>query len=107
MSKTETQSDAQKLSALLNVAMAFDHGRIGTDRRFVEMDATVVASVDAELRRLDAENKALREAWRVLEEDLEYVGGGEYALLVSERQKFREVLERIDSQAAAKTGDAA
>lgn len=60
MSKTETQSEAQKLSALLNVAMAFDHGRIGTDRRFVEMDATVVASVDAELRRLDAENKALR-----------------------------------------------
>lgn len=61
MSKTETQSEAQKLSALLNVAMAFDHGRIGTDRRFVEMDAPVVASVDAELRRLDAENKALRE----------------------------------------------
>lgn len=60
MSKTETQTEAQKLSALLAVAMAFEHGRIGTDRRFVEMDATVVASVDSELRRLDAENKALR-----------------------------------------------
>jgi|GEM_PF-4001697 len=61
MSKTETQSEALKLSALLNVAMAFDHGRIGTDRRFVEMDANVAASIDTELRRLDAENKALRE----------------------------------------------
>lgn len=99
MSKTETQSDAQKLSALLNVAMAFDHGRIGTDRRFVEMDATVVASVDAELRRLDAENKALRAA----------IGGAcEGWTLASDLRKFLEkALWPKTGEAAAKTGDAA
>lgn len=60
MSKTETQTEAQKLSALLAVAMAFEHGRIGTDRRFVEMDTTMAASIDAELRRLDAEVRELK-----------------------------------------------
>lgn len=99
MSKTETQSKAESLAKMLEFG-AFSPN-------LLQNEIGVRKGAAAELRRLDAENKALREAWRVLEEDLEYVGGGEYALLVSERQKFREVLERIDSQAAAKTGDAA
>lgn len=121
MSKTETQSEAQKLSALLNVAMAFDHGRIGTDRRFVEMDATVVASVDAELRRLDAENKALRadaERYRWLREQNWH--DSDLCVVRRPRQAIKPGYdcpsgERLDefcdaaiaAQAAAKTGDAA
>lgn len=114
MSKTETQSDALRLAELLAVRRAFDHGRIGTDRRFVEMDATVVASVDAELRRLDAENKALRadaERYRWLR-----ANAAEFLICVTDATG-RLCNDKADAEAAidacivpdaaAKTGDAA
>lgn len=60
MSKTETQSVALMLADLLNYRRQFGYARIGDNCRFVEMDATLAASIESELRRLDAENKALR-----------------------------------------------
>lgn len=61
MSKTETQSVALMLADLLNYRRQFGYARIGDNCRFVEMDATLAASIESELRHLDAENKALRE----------------------------------------------
>lgn len=94
MSKTETQSEALRLADELMEPALWP-----TDIRNL---------VAAELRRLDAENKALREVLQAVEMDVVYVGSGENVISDATRAKVETVLEQFGApRAAAKNGGAA
>lgn len=56
---SNTQSEALRLAGMLKTARVFNYGRKGLVSRFIELNAEQVRKIEDELRRLDAENKAL------------------------------------------------
>ena len=84
MSKTETQSEALRLARLLESGcwLPVGHG-------------DPIDEAAAELRRLDAENKALRDVLEAVDMDAIGIGGGENAISNATRAKVEALLEKI------------
>ena len=92
MSKTETQSRAESLAKMLEFG-AFSPN-------LLQNEIGVRKGAAAELRRLDAENKALREVLQAVEMDVVYVGSGENVLSDATRAKVEAVLGKFGAPQA-------
>ncbi|MFX0588456.1 hypothetical protein ACOART_12230, partial [Glaesserella parasuis] len=100
MSKTETQSRAESLAKMLEFG-AFSPN-------LLQNEIGVRKGAAAELRRLDAENKALIKALEAVEMDAVEIGMGESTIGDSARYKVEDALQQVRAaQAAAKDGGAA
>jgi len=100
MSKTETQSEALELAEFFGSMKKSSH-------RWYD-GVPVHEKAAAELRRLDAENKALIKALEAVEMDVVEIGMGESTIGDSARYKVEDALQQVRAaQAAAKDGGAA
>lgn len=114
MSKTETQSEALTaerrlfITAIANLELRKKFGDEGfrLDLERDELEALIEMAERAS--RLDAENKALRDALDAVAMDAIGIGGGETAISNATRTKVEAVLmQTFADQAAAKTGGTA
>ncbi len=97
MTNTEKQSEALRLADCLERDIRLE---------WMEIDHNTAAA--AELRRLDAENKALLAALEAVEMDVVEVGMGENVIGGLARHKVEDVLRQVRAaKAAAKDGGAA
>lgn len=97
MTNTEKQTEALRLADCLERDIRLE---------WMEIDHNTAAA--AELRRLDAENKAMLNALEVVEMGVAEIGMGESTISDSARYKVEDVLQQIRAaQAAAKDGGAA
>lgn len=95
MTNTEKQTEALRLADCLERDIRLE---------WMEIDHNTAAA--AELRRLDAENKALLNALEAVEMDMVDVGMGESVIGLA-RHKVEDVLQQVRAvQAAIKSGDA-
>ena len=95
MSKTETQSEALELAEFFGSMKKSSH-------RWYD-GVPVHEKAAAELRRLDAENKALIKALEAVEMDVVEIGMGESTIGDSARYKVEDALQQVRAaQAAAK-----
>lgn len=97
MTNTEKQTEALRLADCLERDIRLE---------WMEIDHNTAAA--AELRRLDAENKALLAALEAVEMDVVEVGMGENVIGGLARHKVEDVLQQVRAaKAAAKDGGAA
>jgi hypothetical protein len=96
MTNTEKQTEALRLADCLERDIRLE---------WMEIDHNTAAA--AELRRLDAENKALLAALEAVEMDMVEIGMGESTIGLA-RHKVEDVLQQVRAaKAAAKDGGAA
>ncbi|XJC74496.1 hypothetical protein ACHFCA_29220 [Delftia tsuruhatensis] len=96
MTNTEKQTEALRLAVLLEQGRWLPAG-----------NGSPIDEAAAELRRLDAENKALIKALEAVEMDAVEIGMGESTIGDSARYKVEDALQQVRAaQAAIKSGDA-
>ncbi|MFC4925006.1 hypothetical protein [Delftia deserti] len=97
MTNTEKQTEALRLADLLEQGRWLPAG-----------NGSPIDEAAAELRRLDAENKALIKALEAVEMDVVEIGMGESTISDSARYKVEDILQQVRAaQAVAKDGGAA
>ncbi len=94
MTNTEKQSEALRLADCLERDIRLE---------WMEIDHNTAAA--AELRRLDAENKALLAALEAVEMDMVEIGMGESTIGLA-RHKVEDVLQQVRAAQAADKGAA-